>query len=168
MVAGDSQELTAEGVGTELVPVGRFYWRPGVRITAVVVVCFAWVAVAAVIATRSRHPTWSIVVASLVTLGLLTPWIVAQGFRVGVREVADGLHGREGGKTLEIAWTEVERFVYQQVAFYEFVVVERRDGTRARLYGAKRLMRWRHGGCTDDFAALLNQRLAEQSAPLAT
>jgi hypothetical protein len=23
-------------------------------------------------------------------------------------------------------------------------------------------MRWRHGGCTDDFAALLNQRLAEQ------
>jgi len=95
-------------------------------------------------------------------VGLLTPWIVAQGFRVGVREVAGGLHGREGSKTLEIAWTEVERFVYQQVAFYEFVVVERRDGTRARLYGAKRLMRWRQRGCTDDFAALLNQRLAEQ------
>jgi len=103
-----------------------------------------------------------------VALGLLTPWIVAEGFRVGVRELADGLHGREGGKTLEIAWTEVGRFVYQEVAFYAFVVVERRDGTRSRPYGAKRLMRWRHGRCTDDFAALLNQRLAEQSAPLTT
>jgi hypothetical protein len=46
----------------------------------------------------------------LVALGLLTPSTVAEGFLSACAR-ADGLHGREGGKTLEIAWTQVGRFV---------------------------------------------------------
>lgn len=127
----------------------------------------AVVVVVAAVATASAKTTWWIVVPSLILLPLVLWRLTLQAVRAGVGESSNGLVGQAGGYRSDFAWQEIAGFGYARLGARDVVVVRGVDGSRAVLRGSRRRMVW-HDGSTDDFAALLEQRLKHFGDELAS
>lgn len=136
----------------------RRYWNPRVRGILAAYAILLVVVFAAALAAAGRHASWS---TAAPWIALFPVAVVALTFgvlRAGVSESEVGLSSRPGGyRSTTFVWDHIEGFEYSRRRGAEVIVVRRVDGSQTELRGAGRRMRW-HGGVTDDFAALLNER----------
>jgi hypothetical protein len=155
------RDAAARDAGTEF----RRYWNSRLRMFMAAYELLLLAAFAVAIATAGAHASWSIALPWIILFPVAFFGIAFAIVRAGVYETQLGITSRAGGYGFDVAWAEIAAFDYGRRRGTEVVVVQRVDGGRRELRGAARRMRWRDGA-TEDFAALLTERLSQHHTKL--